>query len=118
MSGVPQAHLQPPPQVCYRILMQLCGQYGEPVLSVRVLLEMKRAGIVPNTVTYGYYNKVTPRGRAVGGVLGVPRPPLTPVCPPGRRCWRASGRQGHRGGGCAGPSCGTWCWGRRSSGSP
>ncbi|KAJ6656944.1 hypothetical protein lerEdw1_002945 [Lerista edwardsae] len=44
-------------KVCYRILMQLCGQYGEPVLSVRVLLEMKRAGIVPNTITYGYYNK-------------------------------------------------------------
>ncbi|XP_009469681.1 PREDICTED: DENN domain-containing protein 4B [Nipponia nippon] len=42
-----------PDEVCYRILMQLCGQYGEPVLSVRVLLEMKRAGIVPNTITYG-----------------------------------------------------------------
>ncbi|XP_006031022.1 DENN domain-containing protein 4B isoform X2 [Alligator sinensis] len=46
-----------PDEVCYRILMQLCGQYGEPVLSVRVLLDMKRAGIVPNTITYGYYNK-------------------------------------------------------------
>ncbi|XP_016354956.1 DENN domain-containing protein 4B-like [Sinocyclocheilus anshuiensis] len=37
--------------------MQLCGQYGQPVLAVRVLLEMKRAGITPNTITYGYYNK-------------------------------------------------------------
>ncbi|XP_053133428.1 DENN domain-containing protein 4B isoform X2 [Hemicordylus capensis] len=46
-----------PDEVCYRILMQLCGQYGEPILSVQVLLEMKRAGIVPNTITYGYYNK-------------------------------------------------------------
>ena len=46
------------PQVCYRILMQLCGQYGQPVLAVRVLLEMKKAGITPNTITYGYYNKV------------------------------------------------------------
>lgn len=53
-------------QVCYRILMQLCGQYGEPVLSVRVLLEMKRAGIVPNTITYGYYNKVTGWAHAGG----------------------------------------------------
>ncbi|XP_029821760.1 DENN domain-containing protein 4B [Manacus vitellinus] len=52
-----------PDEVCYRILMQLCGQYGEPVLSVRVLLEMKRAGIVPNTVTYGYYNKGAERKR-------------------------------------------------------
>ncbi|XP_073703795.1 DENN domain-containing protein 4B isoform X2 [Garra rufa] len=46
-----------PDEVCYRILMQLCSQYGQPVLAVRVLLEMKRAGITPNTITYGYYNK-------------------------------------------------------------
>ncbi|XP_069507458.1 DENN domain-containing protein 4B isoform X2 [Ambystoma mexicanum] len=46
-----------PDEVCYRILMQLCGLYGEPVLAVRVMLEMKKAGIVPNTITYGYYNK-------------------------------------------------------------
>lgn len=38
--------------------MQLCGQYAQPVLAVRVLLEMKKAGITPNTITYGYYNKV------------------------------------------------------------
>ncbi|XP_073493462.1 DENN domain-containing protein 4B [Phyllobates terribilis] len=46
-----------PDEVCYRILMQLCGQYGEPVLAVRVMLEMRKAGIVPNAITYGYYNK-------------------------------------------------------------
>ncbi|XP_029436171.1 DENN domain-containing protein 4B isoform X3 [Rhinatrema bivittatum] len=46
-----------PDEVCYRILMQLCGLYGEPVLAVRVMLEMKKAGVVPNTITYGYYNK-------------------------------------------------------------
>uniref|UniRef100_A0A8C9XE23 DENN domain containing 4B n=1 Tax=Sander lucioperca TaxID=283035 RepID=A0A8C9XE23_SANLU len=46
-----------PDEVCYRVLMQLCGQYGQPVLAVRVLLEMKKAGIIPNTITYGYYNK-------------------------------------------------------------
>lgn len=45
-------------QVCYRILMQLCGQYDQPVLAVRVLFEMKKAGIDPNAITYGYYNKV------------------------------------------------------------
>lgn len=38
--------------------MQLCSHYGQPVLSVRVMLDMRRAGIVPNTITYGYYNKV------------------------------------------------------------
>uniref|UniRef100_A0A672FZQ7 DENN/MADD domain containing 4B n=1 Tax=Salarias fasciatus TaxID=181472 RepID=A0A672FZQ7_SALFA len=42
-----------PDEVCYRILMQLCGQYGQPVLAVRVMLEMKKAGITPNTITYG-----------------------------------------------------------------
>ncbi|EHB07781.1 DENN domain-containing protein 4B [Heterocephalus glaber] len=46
-----------PDEVCYRVLMQLCSHYGQPVLSVRVMLEMRRAGIVPNTITYGYYNK-------------------------------------------------------------
>ncbi|KAM8920742.1 DENN domain-containing protein 4B isoform 2-T2 [Pelodytes ibericus] len=55
-----------PDEVCYRILMQLCGQYGQPVLAVRVMLEMRKAGIVPNTITYGYYNKVG----AMGGVEG------------------------------------------------
>ena len=46
-------------QVCYRILMQLCGQYDQPVLAVRVLFEMQKAGIDPNAITYGYYNKVS-----------------------------------------------------------
>ncbi|KAK2848067.1 hypothetical protein Q7C36_009749 [Tachysurus vachellii] len=49
--------LQPPDEVCYRILMQLCGQYGQPVLAVRVLFEMKKAGVQPNAITYGYYNR-------------------------------------------------------------
>lgn len=53
--------------------MQLCGQYGQPVLAVRVLLEMKKAGITPNTITYGYYNKVHTHfgtdGRKRGGVF-------------------------------------------------
>ncbi|XP_069796666.1 DENN domain-containing protein 4B isoform X2 [Narcine bancroftii] len=46
-----------PDEVCHRILMQLCGHYGQPVLAVRALHEMKKAGITPNAVTYGYYNK-------------------------------------------------------------
>ncbi|XP_013393388.1 C-myc promoter-binding protein [Lingula anatina] len=51
------ARLQPPDEVCYRVMMQLCGQYHQPVLAVRVLFQMKRCGIQPNAVTYGYYNK-------------------------------------------------------------
>ncbi|XP_011824713.1 PREDICTED: C-myc promoter-binding protein [Mandrillus leucophaeus] len=49
--------MDPPDEVCYRILMQLCGQYDQPVLAVRVLFEMRKAGIDPNAITYGYYNK-------------------------------------------------------------
>lgn len=45
--------------MCYRVLMQLCGQYGQPVLAVRVLFEMKKAGVQPNAITYGYYNRVS-----------------------------------------------------------
>ncbi|XP_068170263.1 C-myc promoter-binding protein isoform X1 [Antennarius striatus] len=49
--------LQAPDEVCYRVLLQLCGQYSQPVLAVRVLFEMKKAGVHPNAITYGYYNK-------------------------------------------------------------
>ncbi|XP_051996074.1 C-myc promoter-binding protein-like [Xyrauchen texanus] len=48
---------QEPDEVCYRIVMQLCGEYGQPVLAVRVLSEMRKAGVQPNAITYGYYNK-------------------------------------------------------------
>lgn len=49
-------------KVCYRVLLQLCGQYSQPVLAVRVLFEMKKAGVQPNAITYGYYNKVCALG--------------------------------------------------------
>ncbi|KAL7980192.1 hypothetical protein Chor_001460 [Crotalus horridus] len=49
--------IEPPDEVCYRVLMQLCGQYSQPVLAVKILFEMKKAGIDPNAITYGYYNK-------------------------------------------------------------
>uniref|UniRef100_A0A3B3QN14 DENN/MADD domain containing 4C n=1 Tax=Paramormyrops kingsleyae TaxID=1676925 RepID=A0A3B3QN14_9TELE len=44
-------------EVCYRVMMQLCGVWGLPVMAVRVLMEMKKAGVHPNAITYGYYNK-------------------------------------------------------------
>ena len=52
------AKIQPSDEVCYRIVMQLCGQYNQPALAVRVLFEMKNHKILPDAVTYGYYNKV------------------------------------------------------------
>ncbi|XP_018099241.1 DENN domain-containing protein 4C isoform X2 [Xenopus laevis] len=50
--------VDPLDEVCYRVVMQLCGIWENPVLAVRVLFEMKNAGIQPNAITYGYYNKV------------------------------------------------------------
>ncbi|RUS86371.1 hypothetical protein EGW08_005889 [Elysia chlorotica] len=45
-------------ELCYRVLMQLAGQYNKPGLAVQVFSEMKRQGVHPNAITYGYYNKV------------------------------------------------------------
>ncbi|XP_035392590.1 DENN domain-containing protein 4C isoform X1 [Electrophorus electricus] len=44
-------------EVCYRVVMQLCGLWGMPVMAVLVLMEMKKAGVEANAITYGYYNK-------------------------------------------------------------
>ncbi|XP_015200415.2 DENN domain-containing protein 4C [Lepisosteus oculatus] len=44
-------------EVCYRVVMQLCGIWNLPVLAVRLHFEMKNAGVQPNAITYGYYNK-------------------------------------------------------------
>ena len=40
-------------------MLQLCGQHNMPVMAVKVLYQMKRAGVQPNAITYGYYNKVS-----------------------------------------------------------
>ena len=40
-------------EVCYRIMMQLCGENSIPLLAVKLLLLMKRSGIQPNALTYG-----------------------------------------------------------------
>ncbi|RWS26767.1 DENN domain-containing protein 4C-like protein, partial [Leptotrombidium deliense] len=50
-------NLHPPDELCYRILMLLCGVYSQPTLAVKVLFQMKRNGVTPNAITYGYYNK-------------------------------------------------------------
>lgn len=51
--------LDPMEEVCYRAMMQLCGVYGQPVLAVKLLFHMKRSGVQPNALTYGFYNKVS-----------------------------------------------------------
>lgn len=44
-------------EVCYRVMMQLCGFHNQPILAVRLYYLMKRSGIQPNAVTYGFYNR-------------------------------------------------------------
>ncbi|CAG5132786.1 unnamed protein product, partial [Candidula unifasciata] len=45
-------------ELCYRVLMQLAGQYNKPGMAVQVFSQMKKHGIHPNAITYGYYNRV------------------------------------------------------------
>ncbi|KAJ3593207.1 hypothetical protein NHX12_005543 [Muraenolepis orangiensis] len=66
--------LQPPDEVCYRVLMQLCGQYGQPVLAVRVLFEMKKAGVQPNAITFWILSIMDSLG-ALGSTAPESRPP-------------------------------------------
>ncbi|XP_077290378.1 DENN domain-containing protein Crag isoform X2 [Arctopsyche grandis] len=44
-------------EVCYRVMMQVCGVHSLPVLAVKLLFLMKRSGVQPNALTYGFYNK-------------------------------------------------------------
>ncbi|XP_073492619.1 DENN domain-containing protein 4C isoform X1 [Aquarana catesbeiana] len=53
-----KTEVDPLDEVCYRVVMQLCGIWENPALAVKVFIEMKNAGIQPNAITYGYYNKV------------------------------------------------------------
>ncbi|KAM4040053.1 C-myc promoter-binding protein isoform 1-T1 [Anomaloglossus baeobatrachus] len=76
LRKMPAKKIDSPDEVCYRVLMQLCGQYGQPVLAVKVLFEMKKAGVQPNAITYGYYNKavlesVWPSGNRGGYFLWI-----------------------------------------------
>ena len=73
-------------QVCYRVLMQLAGQYNKPGLAVQVFSLMKRHGVQPNAITYGYYNRVSdffpcfvstfrPKLGCTPNLLGLPQTP-------------------------------------------
>lgn len=44
-------------EVCYRLMMQLCGEHSRPLLAVKLLLLMKKFGIQLNALTYGLYNR-------------------------------------------------------------
>ncbi|XP_053405869.1 C-myc promoter-binding protein-like isoform X2 [Mercenaria mercenaria] len=63
MKNMQRQKLKPPDELCYRVMLQLCGQYNQPVLAVKVYSEMKHAGVQPNAITYGYYNKAVLEGK-------------------------------------------------------
>jgi pentatricopeptide repeat protein len=52
----------PSDEVCYRVLMEQCVQIGRPALAVKVYTEMRKAGVHPSAVTYGFYNKAIMEG--------------------------------------------------------
>ena len=74
LERMQRLRLHPVEEICYRVMMQLCGLYRRPVLAVKLLFEMRRHGVHPNAVTYGYYNKAVlesewPHGIASGSQL-------------------------------------------------
>ncbi|XP_065199879.1 C-myc promoter-binding protein isoform X2 [Planococcus citri] len=57
LARIQKTGLQPTDEVCYRVMMQLCGAYNQPMLAVKLLFLMKRSGVQPNAITYGFYNR-------------------------------------------------------------
>ena len=49
--------LNPIEEICFRVMMQLCGAYHQPQFAMNVHNEMKLMGMTPNAVTYGHMNK-------------------------------------------------------------
>ncbi|CAB3406093.1 unnamed protein product [Caenorhabditis bovis] len=64
-------------QVCYRILIELCGKYDEPAMAVKVLQMMQQVGLEQNAVTYGIYHRA---------VMDATWP--TPARQRAIRCWK------------------------------
>ncbi len=57
LQRMKRLRLHPADEICYRVMMQLCGVHEQPTLAVKVLFEMRNIGLHPNAVTYGHYNK-------------------------------------------------------------
>ncbi|CAF3583700.1 unnamed protein product [Adineta steineri] len=55
-------HLTNPDEICFRVIIQLCGLYDYPILAVKTYSFMKKTGVEWNAVTYGAYNKAVYEG--------------------------------------------------------
>uniref|UniRef100_T2MAU0 C-myc promoter-binding protein n=1 Tax=Hydra vulgaris TaxID=6087 RepID=T2MAU0_HYDVU len=62
LQNISKSKAKLPDEVCFRVLMQLSGQFNHPALAVKVLFEMKRIGLQPNAVTWGYYHRAILEG--------------------------------------------------------
>ena len=49
--------LNPIEEICFRVMMQLCGAHHQPHFAMEAMNEMNLMGMSPNAVTYGHYNK-------------------------------------------------------------
>ena len=49
--------LYPIEEICFRVMMQLCGAHHQPHYAMEAMNEMNLMGMCPNAVTYGHYNK-------------------------------------------------------------
>ncbi|CAI2349882.1 unnamed protein product [Caenorhabditis sp. 36 PRJEB53466] len=57
LDRMEKTEIFPLDQVCYRILIELCGKYEQPEMAVKVMQAMQRAGLEQNAVTYGIYHR-------------------------------------------------------------
>lgn len=57
LKRMQRLRLHPADEICYRVMMQLCGVYQRPELAMDVMDQMNRVCMTPNAVTYGHYNK-------------------------------------------------------------
>ncbi|KAF1759897.1 hypothetical protein GCK72_016364 [Caenorhabditis remanei] len=57
LDRMEKTEIFPLDQVCYRILIELCGKYNQPAMAVKVMRAMQRAGLEQNAVTYGIYHR-------------------------------------------------------------
>ena len=45
LDRMEKTEIFPLDQVCYRILIELCGKYNQPEMAVKVMRAMQRAGL-------------------------------------------------------------------------
>lgn len=57
LDRVQAARLPTTDELCYRALIQMCFEYKQPLVAVKVFLEMRREGVQPNAITYALYQR-------------------------------------------------------------